>query len=286
MVGFLALLLFFLTHVSVKTFGQKNKTNGVNQFMTLEQIFSTKPALALKPALSFPVSPEVSTLQAAASLAAATAEPNLALSLRRDELLKTVLAKKAFKYTVEPDETLSGIAAKFGLKIDDILAYNNIGDPALIKAGAVLNLPPDTKIQAIIPSSENYLVAPITGVFVKALEKIGGLLSPVSGLDEGLLHANNGVDISANCGQPVYAADDGLVIVSQDGWDGGYGNFIQIQHADGSITLYGHLSERVAQVDTYVKKGSLIGFVGDTGDSTGCHLHFEVRGKTNPFARQ
>ncbi len=286
MVGFLALLLFFLTHVSVKAFGQKNKTNGVNQFMTLEQIFSTKPALALKPALSFPVSPEVSTLQAAASLAAATAEPNLALSLRRDELLKTVLAKKAFKYTVEPDETLSGIAAKFGLKIDDILAYNNIGDPALIKAGAVLNLPPDTKIQAIIPSSENYLVAPITGVFVKALEKIGGLLSPVSGLDEGILHSHNGVDISANCGQPVYAAADGLVIVSQDGWDGGYGNFIQIQHADGSITLYGHLSERVVQVDTYVKKGSLIGFVGDTGDSTGCHLHFEVRGKTNPFARQ
>ena len=93
-----------------------------------------------------------------------------------------------------------------------------------------------------------------------------------------------GVDIAANMGNNIIAADGGTVIVS--GYDGGYGNYIMINHGDGRVTLYAHMSSRAVSVGANVTKGQVIGYVGSTGNSTGPHLHFEVRvngGTVNPL---
>jgi murein DD-endopeptidase MepM/ murein hydrolase activator NlpD len=84
-----------------------------------------------------------------------------------------------------------------------------------------------------------------------------------------------GVDIGAGWGSPIVAAGDGQVIGS--GWGGGYGREVQIAHGGGIVSLYGHMSEIVAQPGSFVRAGQLIGYVGSSGLSTGPHLHFEVR---------
>ncbi len=84
-----------------------------------------------------------------------------------------------------------------------------------------------------------------------------------------------GVDIGANWGSPVVAAADGRVVGA--GWSGGYGREVQIAHGSGLTSVYGHMSEIVAQSGSLVRQGQLIGYVGSSGLSTGPHLHFEVR---------
>jgi murein DD-endopeptidase MepM/ murein hydrolase activator NlpD len=84
-----------------------------------------------------------------------------------------------------------------------------------------------------------------------------------------------GLDIGASWGSPIVAAADGQVAAA--GWAGGYGREVRIAHGDGLMTLYGHMSEIVAQPGSYVHAGQLIGYVGSSGLSTGPHLHFEVR---------
>jgi murein DD-endopeptidase MepM/ murein hydrolase activator NlpD len=94
-----------------------------------------------------------------------------------------------------------------------------------------------------------------------------------------------GIDIGAGWGSPIVAAADGQVLGA--GWAGGYGREVQIAHGGGITSLYGHMSEIVAQPGSFVHAGQLIGYVGSSGLSTGPHLHFEVRqGGTpvNPLA--
>ncbi len=87
---------------------------------------------------------------------------------------------------------------------------------------------------------------------------------------------HKGIDIAAPYGSEVYAAGPGKVIAA--GWNsGGYGNYVIIEHEDGYSTVYGHCSRVIATVDQEVEKGQLIGYIGSTGNSTGNHLHFEVR---------
>ena len=89
----------------------------------------------------------------------------------------------------------------------------------------------------------------------------------------GKLHS--GVDLALAEGTPVYAADNGKVIVAEDSGDG-YGNYIIIDHQNGFKTLYGHNSELLVSVGDIVAKGDKIALSGNTGNSTGPHLHFEV----------
>jgi murein DD-endopeptidase MepM/ murein hydrolase activator NlpD len=91
----------------------------------------------------------------------------------------------------------------------------------------------------------------------------------------GLQQMHNGRDISANIGTPVIATADGQVVWS--GPQGAYGHVIMIDHGHSLTTLYAHLSELGAKVGESVKRGDLIGKVGNTGRSTGPHLHYEVR---------
>lgn len=91
----------------------------------------------------------------------------------------------------------------------------------------------------------------------------------------GTMRFHTGVDIGAYYGSPVLASDSGVVIDS--GWMGGYGNCIIIDHGGGYSTLYAHCSELYVSYGQSVAKGQQIAAVGSTGNSTGPHLHFEVR---------
>ena len=111
-----------------------------------------------------------------------------------------------------------------------------------------------------------------------------GLIWPVNGPITsgfgwrwGRMH--EGIDIGVPCGTPIHAAASGTVIYS--GWMDGYGNFVVIDHGNGLATAYGHQSAIYVSGGS-VSQGQTIGAVGSTGNSTGCHLHFEVRVNGSP----
>ena len=113
----------------------------------------------------------------------------------------------------------------------------------------------------------------------------GGLIWPVNGaftspfgMRWGRLHA--GIDIAAPTGTPIRAAQAGRVAIA--GWTGGYGQYTCIQHAGSLSTCYGHQSSIGVSVGQSVGQGSVIGAVGNTGNSTGPHLHFETRINGSP----
>ena len=84
-----------------------------------------------------------------------------------------------------------------------------------------------------------------------------------------------GIDIANDVGTPLHATADGVVILSD--WYGGYGKLVQIDHGNGIVTLYGHNSENLVAAGQSVKKGQHIANMGNTGYSTGSHVHYEVR---------
>jgi murein DD-endopeptidase MepM/ murein hydrolase activator NlpD len=110
---------------------------------------------------------------------------------------------------------------------------------------------------------------------------------PTTGINWGVLHGKNGVDIADQCGKKVYAAEEGLVIELITGdWNDGYGNSVIIEHPNGIKTKYAHLKKVLSEKNNYILQGDLVGLIGNTGltqGATGCHLHFEVLGAENPF---
>lgn len=87
-------------------------------------------------------------------------------------------------------------------------------------------------------------------------------------------HGHKGIDLAAPRNTPVYATADGVVTYS--GRNGGYGNFVKLNHQNGYKTAYAHMNKISVRKGKTVKKGDLIGYVGSTGASTGNHLHYEV----------
>lgn len=96
----------------------------------------------------------------------------------------------------------------------------------------------------------------------------------------GTMKFHEGMDFSAPVGTPVYATADGLVRTSS--WQGAYGNMVEIDHGFNYVTRYAHLSKLIAIPGQQVTRGDLIGLVGNTGKSTGSHLHYEVRYRGAP----
>ena len=96
----------------------------------------------------------------------------------------------------------------------------------------------------------------------------------------GYARMHKGVDLAAMAGTPIVAAADGKVV--EAGWHGGYGRQVEIAHAAGLETSYGHMSRIAARIGQVVRKGEVIGWVGSTGLSTGPHVHFEVTRNGRP----
>lgn len=99
------------------------------------------------------------------------------------------------------------------------------------------------------------------------------------------VHGHNGSDFAGKIGTPVLAAAGGTVRVAKSsGYNFGYGNYIIITHANGSETVYAHLSRVFVSQGQTVGQSTQIGAIGSSGNSTGPHLHFEIRGAYNPWA--
>jgi len=116
----------------------------------------------------------------------------------------------------------------------------------------------------------------------------GNFIWPFSGgiITQGYRFYHRAVDIALRSGGPILAADGGVVI--EAGWPSGsgYGNRVMVDHGNGFVTLYAHMSVIQVKVGQRVARGNVLGQMGNTGRSTGTHLHFEIRrggGLTNPF---
>jgi murein DD-endopeptidase MepM/ murein hydrolase activator NlpD len=118
---------------------------------------------------------------------------------------------------------------------------------------------------------QNGFINPIDGD-LNVSSEFGGRKSPTTGAPDN----HGGIDIPKPAGTPIRAAKSGTVSVSKSD-SGGYGNWVEIKHEDGSSTRYAHMSQRGVQQGARVEQGQTIGTVGSTGNSTGNHLHFEYR---------
>lgn len=111
---------------------------------------------------------------------------------------------------------------------------------------------------------------------VSLIHPVSGVISSRFGVRSSIRSsAHTGLDIATSKGTPIAAAASGTVTFA--GWKGAYGNLIVITHTDGVQTYYGHCSALYVSAGTYVDQGEIIGAVGSTGNSTGPHLHLEVR---------
>lgn len=102
-----------------------------------------------------------------------------------------------------------------------------------------------------------------------------GYVSSPYGLRFNGTEFHQGIDIAADMGTPIVATADGVVTAA--GWNGGYGNMVDVDHGGGIVTRYGHASAVAVTVGQQVRRGEVIAYVGSTGRSTGPHVHYEVR---------
>ncbi len=196
-------------------------------------------------------------------------------------------------YTWQAGDKIEDVAAKFHATVDDILNFpgNNIDltNPQ-IKPGTVIMIPGGSRKlrdwEADLQTATRINNGSTgTSDFAGAAACGGGPVATgfgwpasqhwISGNGYGPGHL--GIDIAANEGDPVFAAGAGVVTMAQSGWNYGYGNVIQIDHGNGYVTVYAHLSQINVQVCESVGQGTLIGLAGSTGNAFGAHLHFEVR---------
>lgn len=194
-----------------------------------------------------------------------------------DELL--ILPVNGVIHTIRSGETVGALASLYGSTTEKILTYNDIESDAFIVVGQTIIIPGGTRPQIAAPrsyASSYFSLEQLSGYFIR----------PTAGRISQGLHGYNAVDIAGGCWQPIYATAAGTVrIASGNGrWNGGLGNFISMDHPNGTSTLYAHLVQVLAYGGQNLEQGQTIGYTGSTGRSTGCHLHWEVRGVQNPLA--
>ncbi len=181
-------------------------------------------------------------------------------------------------HLVRPGDTLSEIASWYKVDAFDIEQFNNLSSSVALFAGDILIVPngvmPATLPRGrLTPIANSYFIWPIP-----APHRITQGLHPFNAVD-----MSNGI-----CGEPVYAAAGGEIQKTGYTWLGG--NYVRILHPNGVVTYYGHLSAILAVAGSRIFQGQIIGYIGHTGvtvpsGSSGCHVHFEVRGAANPFAK-
>ncbi len=203
--------------------------------------------------------------------------------LKEDDVL-LILPYSGIEHTVAKGQTLQGIANLYKIDINEILLANDIEIDTKLAVGEKLMIP-----GANMPSETR----PKTGSSIAKRGGSGSLSPNISGYfrhpvpnsrkSRGVTSTHRGVDMAAPTGTPIYASAGGKVLTARMGWNGAYGNMVILQHPNGTKTLYAHMSRLGTSTGKQVAQGSVIGYVGSTGRSTGPHLHFEVLGAKNPF---
>ena len=193
-----------------------------------------------------------------------------------------ILPISGVKYEVKKGDTVKSIAKKLNGDADEIIKFNDLPADGQLAEGQTLIVPNGELAPALAskPGLKSNLVRGANGP-----SYAGYYVRPIAvGRKSQGLHGYNGVDLADSCGTPVMASASGDVIISREGgWNGGYGNYVVISHSNGTQTLYSHLLSNIVSAGWHVVQGQVIGYVGSTGNSTGCHVHFEVRGAKNPF---
>jgi len=189
-----------------------------------------------------------------------------------------ILPISGVRHTVAKGDTLASISKKYKGDLEEIASYNGLEKGSSLALGTVI-IVPDGEVTSTPGTSST--VRPSSGL----KEYVGYCLRPVAGgrRTQGI-HGHNGIDIAASLGAPIMAAADGQVIIARSsGWNGGYGSYVVLKHDNGTQTLYAHLSSVKVSVGESVSQGDVLGGMGQSGKSTGIHLHFEIRGAKNPF---
>jgi LysM repeat protein len=195
-----------------------------------------------------------------------------------------ILPVSGVDHVVAKGDTLASLAKKYRADAEEIEDFNGLLPGMPLAVGTVL-IVPGGELASVPTPSVGLVGNPYRGGGGAAIEGYFSHPLPGAPLTQ-KIHGWNGVDFGAPRGTPIFAAADGVVIIARNngGWNGGYGNYAVITHANGVQTLYSHMSRTVAIVGQEVLRGEIVGYVGSTGHSTGYHLHFEVRGAANPFA--
>lgn len=204
-------------------------------------------------------------------------------------------------YEWQAGDTLEAVASRFETSVDNILGWPgnqiDLTNPQ-IEAGAMVMVPGGRRefrqwLIPVIPRGRAGVSASVYGAGAcdgsyEGAYGSGAFVWPagnhsLSGNDYWDGHL--GIDIAAGEGAPIYAADSGVIVFA--GWAyGGYGNMVMIDHGNGYQTVYAHMSQVSASCGRSVGQGGIVGYSGSTGNSTGAHLHFEVRyqgGFVNPW---
>jgi LysM repeat protein len=225
-------------------------------------------------------------------------------TLRAGQKLK-ILPVNGVLHIWSQGEGLNGVAEYYGVTADDIINWpGNHLDPSIDRA----NPPIEPGTELVVPNGQreapSWQMVRITRSDPAVAKVLGpgycgaissGLIGDgvfgwpapstwISGYDY-IPNVHEAIDIGGSIGMAIYAADDGVVVYS--GWnDWGYGYVIVLDHGNGWQTLYAHLSEIYAGCGQSVSQGETIGLMGVSGNSTGPHLHFEMRndvwGRVNP----
>ena len=167
-------------------------------------------------------------------------------------------------------ESVSDIAERYGISAEQTSLVNALAQDE-IQEGTTLFLPDaNLSFKAMAEILGYQFINPVPG-YRRISSHFGWRRHPI--LKKRILH--RGIDFAARIGTPIYAPKEGRVVSS--GWSGSFGLTIVIRHNNGLTTLYAHQSELFVKSGQWVTTGQRIGSVGNTGRSTGPHLHFEVR---------
>lgn len=192
-----------------------------------------------------------------------------------------ILPVTGVEYTTKKGDTLASVAKKFSADASEVAQYNGLDPAAPLAVGTDIIIPNGVMAAPPVSIAATYR-QPLIGANGPVI--LGYYASPVHGVLTQGLHGWNGVDIGAPRGTPVTASAAGTVIIARAaGYNGGLGQYVVIEHGNGTQTLYAHASAILVSVGQNVGKGQTIALVGNTGLSTGPHVHFEVRGAANPF---
>jgi murein DD-endopeptidase MepM/ murein hydrolase activator NlpD len=198
-----------------------------------------------------------------------------------------ILPVTGVKHTIKSGGTVKDLADLYKADAREIALFNGISIDARLEAGQEIIVPNgELHVEETKPAKKKSGSGGNVASSGSGVSTSGYFIHPApGGVKTQGIHGYNGVDIGGAIGTTVRAAAGGQVIIARGGggWNGGYGNYVVVKHDNGTQTLYAHLNSIAVSQGSSVSQGDTIGGLGNTGRSTGPHLHFEVRGGKNPF---